>query len=46
MKLRLMLPSRVLFDQKLYKRMEQGLSSFADIMNELKESKVKRESLL
>jgi|AMQJ01.1.fsa_nt_gi hypothetical protein len=27
---------RVLFDQKLYKRIEQGLSSFASIMNELK----------
>ena len=26
---------RVLFDQKLYKRIEQGLSSFASIMNEL-----------
>lgn len=45
-KKRLMLRFKVLFDQKLDKRMEQGLSSLASVMNELKKNKIKRELLL
>jgi len=42
----LMLRFKVLFDQKFDKRMEQGLSSLASVMNELKKTKIKRELLL
>jgi hypothetical protein len=41
-----MLRFKVLFDQKFDKRMEQGLSSLASVMNELKKTKIKRELLL
>lgn len=37
---------RALFDQKLSKGMEQDLSSFTGIMDELKEPKIKKELLL
>ncbi|MGD9822788.1 hypothetical protein [Desulfobacter sp.] len=36
---RLMLRFKVLFDQKLDTRMEQGLSSLASVMNELKKTR-------
>ena len=39
---RLMLCFRVLFDQKLCKGIEHGLSSFTGIMNELKDPKIKK----
>ena len=37
-----MLDLRVLFDQQLDQGMEQGFSSLANIMDELKESDVKK----
>ena len=46
LKFRLMLRFKVLFDQKFDKRMEQGLSPFADVMNELEKTEIERELLL
>jgi len=42
----LMVCFKVLFYQKFDKRMEQSLSSFAGVMNELKKTEIKRELLL
>ncbi len=41
-----MLCFRVLVDKHLNQRMKQGFSSFADIMDELEETKIERELLL